>query len=185
MGEMLLFYCDCAIWTIESVPRFFLARCTAEWWAPSTEQIGLVLSWEILVHCREVVRQVTGYLGMHWAGKILVHALCICQEQQRTKLQVMWWCSAMQRAEIFLGTLSMVQTVCMPAAVYIACHRNLLLTKVLCWQHYTTTTHFSWQSTCVTYIWIRAMTVVETQFIFDKAIKLIAFFKIFLHISIQ
>ena len=77
----------------------------------------------------------------------------------------MWWCSAMQRAKIFLGTLSMVQTVCMPAAVYIACHRNLLLTKVLCWQHYTTSTHFSWQSTCVTYIWIWAMTVVETQYI--------------------
>ena len=66
MGEMLLFYSDCAVWTIESVPRyFFWLGALQSGSVLSTGQIGLVLSLKILVHCREVVPQVTGYLGMY------------------------------------------------------------------------------------------------------------------------
>ena len=76
MGEMLLFYSDCAVWTIDIVPRlFFWLDALQSGDALSTGQIGLALCWEILVHCREVVCQVTGYLGMHCTGRILVHAL--------------------------------------------------------------------------------------------------------------
>ena len=44
MGEMLLFYSDCTVLTIESVPRFFWFVALQSGGAPSTGQIGLALS---------------------------------------------------------------------------------------------------------------------------------------------
>lgn len=66
MGEMLLFYSDCAVWIIESVPIFFFQLGALQsGGALSAGQIRLALSSKILVHCREAVRQVKGYLVMH------------------------------------------------------------------------------------------------------------------------